>query len=59
MGYCCADCGDTEHSCAAWDGTGRPQIGIKPNHNLVPSCPNDIKRCEYRKEKVKSHPIKV
>jgi len=53
MGYCCGDCGDDEHTCTAWDGKGFPKVGLEPNHNLVKSCPEDITKCEYRKEKIK------
>lgn len=56
MGYCCADCGDENHTCTAWDGKGDPGgIGrIPPNHNLVETCPTDIKKCPYRHKKIPS-----
>ena len=55
MGYCSEDCGDNEHPCTAWDGTGKSRIEIgEPNHNLVEKCPDDIKTCTYRHKKVKS-----
>lgn len=57
MGYCCADCGDSEHTCIAWDGRGYPVINREPNHNLVKSCPKDIAKCEYRRKKTKSKPM--
>ncbi len=54
MGFCCWDCGDTEHTCTAWDGKGNSRVGAKPNHNLVETCPTNIKTCEYRKKKIPS-----
>lgn len=55
MGYYCADCGDTEHSCTAWDGKGESiSPGNLPNHNLIKECPQDITKCEYRLKKMKS-----
>ena len=59
MGYCCADCGDSEYTCTAWDGKGEPYVGnvTNPNHNLVEECPRDIAKCEYRRKKIKSKPL--
>ena len=55
MGFCCANCGDSEHTCTAWDGNGTNTVsGMQPNHNLVEKCPVDIKKCEYRHKKIKS-----
>jgi hypothetical protein len=59
--YPCIDCGDTEHTCLAWDGKG------VVSHNLVVNCPNNvlevngvekdfnaIEKCEYRMAKIPS-----
>ncbi len=51
MGYCCEDCGGSDHTCTAWDGKGNSRIGGRPNHNLVEKCPKDITKCEYRHQK--------
>ena len=59
MGFCCADCGDSEHTCTAWDGKGNCVERGSPNHNLVEKCPVPITKCEYRKKKIKSTPIKI
>lgn len=54
MPYCCLDCGDSNYTCTAWDGTGSNKVWNEPNHNLVLTCPRDIKACTYRKKKISS-----
>jgi hypothetical protein len=60
IGYCAWDCGDENHTCTAWDGTGYSLIAtgteMKPNHNLAENCP-PITKCQYRMKKIKSEPI--
>jgi len=58
MGFCCADCGDGEHTCTAWDGTGWSKVNDQPNHNLVETCPTDVTKCKYRHKKIQAKPIK-
>lgn len=56
-GFCSQDCGDSEHTCTAWDGRGYNEVNHHPNHNLIAECPKDIITCPYRKEKIKSSPF--
>jgi hypothetical protein len=75
--YCAYDYDGENHTCTAWDGTGvntrhPDSYTVSPNHNLVESCPNDVReteevkkdhkaisKCEYRMPKIPSIPIHV